>query len=54
MFPGGETRSAVFYGSGGVSNVVLSLMQVLDSVILIVYILKEIIIQFMSLNRVIT
>ena len=27
--PGGEARSAVFYGSGGVSNVILSLMQTL-------------------------
>ena len=29
LFPGGEARSAVFYGSGGVSNVILSLMQTL-------------------------
>ena len=29
LFPGGEPRSVVFYGSGGVSNVVLSLMQTL-------------------------
>lgn len=29
LFPGAEARSAVFYGSGGVSNVILSLMQTL-------------------------